>query len=337
MKIGIQDTGKNSFSNRWVEYCNSNNIGYKIVNAYSSNIIEQLKDCDAFMWHFHHGNYKDMLFAKQLLYSLENSGKQVFPNYRTCWHFDDKVGQKYLLEAIEAPLVHSYVFYTKNEAIEWINKATFPKVFKLRGGAGAINVQLAKTKKDAIRLTNRAFGKGFIQYDWYSKYKEELRNYKLRRNTLRDVLRPIYYSLKPNPTEFAKFRGNEKGYVYFQDFIPNNNYDIRLIVIGGKYAYGLRRINRQNDFRASGSSNFKYDNIPIKVVEVAFKTSQKLNLQSCAFDFIFENENPLIVEMSYGFGTKGSGKSPGYWTSDLQWHEGEFNPYGWMIENILNE
>ena len=65
------------------------------------------------MWHFSHRDYKDVQFAKSLLISLENSGKKVFPNISTCWHFDDKISQKYLLEAIGAPIVPTYVFSTK--------------------------------------------------------------------------------------------------------------------------------------------------------------------------------------------------------------------------------
>ena len=171
MKIAIHHTPKSqSFSERWVGYCKKNNIDYKIVNAYDTNIIEQVADCDAFMWHYHHNNYKDALFAKQLLFSLQQAGKRVFPDFNTGWHFDDKVGQKYLLEAIGAPLVPSYVFYTKKEALKWVETTEFPKVFKLRGGSGASNVKLAKTKRDAQRLIKRAFGKGFAQRDFIYYY-----------------------------------------------------------------------------------------------------------------------------------------------------------------------
>ena len=102
MKIGIHHT-KGSFSDRWIDYCEEKNIPYKLVNCYANDIINQMEDCNALMWHFHNAGPKDFLFAKQLLYSLQSSGKVVFPDYNTMWHFDDKVGQKYLLEAIHAP------------------------------------------------------------------------------------------------------------------------------------------------------------------------------------------------------------------------------------------
>lgn len=332
MKIAIHHR-PGSFSDRWIEYCKENNICYKIVNAYDTDIIQQVSDCTAFMWHHTQCDYRDKLFAKQLIYSLEAKGLKVFPDFYTTWHFDDKVGQKYLLEAVGAPLVPSYVFYDKKEAIEWVNQTTFPKVFKLRGGAGSANVQLVPTKKDAIRLVNRAFGKGFPQFNRRGNLKERIRKYKEGKDTLWGVCKGMGRLFIP--TELAKIVGPEKGYVYFQDFIPNNKYDIRLIVIGGEKAYGLKRIVRKNDFRASGSKKFVYDQINNETIIKAFDIANKLKLQSVAFDFIYSNKGkPLIVEMSYGYGTEGSGKCKGYWDKDLNWHEGPFDPYGWMVELV---
>jgi hypothetical protein len=78
MQIAIHKN-KNDFSSKWIEYCDLNNIDYKIVNCYSTDIISKLQDCDVLMWHFNQSNPKDVLFAKQLMYSLETAGKVVFP------------------------------------------------------------------------------------------------------------------------------------------------------------------------------------------------------------------------------------------------------------------
>ena len=323
------------FAERWIAYCKKNNIPYKLVNAYDSNIVSQLADCDGFMWHHSHQNYKDVLFAKQLLYSLQIVGKKVFPDFSTGWHFDDKVGQKYLLEAIGAPLVPSYAFYTKKEAMEWIDKTDFPKVFKLRGGAGSSNVKLARTKSQAKKFVNKAFGRGFTQFDRFSHFKERYSKWRQGKDTFIGVCKGFARFFIP--TEFAKMHHKEKGYVYFQDFIPNNSFDIRIVVVGEK-AMAEKRFVRKNDFRASGSGEFSYDNINIDAIKIAFDVAEKLKLQSVAFDFIFDNNNPLIVEMSYGFGMKGISLAPGYWDKELNWHAGEnFDFCGWMVEDLIHK
>src|SRR5690606_27016517 len=156
MKIAIHQS-KSGFSERWIEYCQNHSVPYKLVNCYDNNIIEQLNDCDALMWHHHHTHYRDALVAKSILFSVKESGKHVFSDYYTNWHFDDKTAPKDLVEAIGAPLVPSYVFYEKKTALKWVNKTTFPKVFKLKGGSGSRNVRLGKNKYKAKRLVKRAF------------------------------------------------------------------------------------------------------------------------------------------------------------------------------------
>ncbi len=80
--------------------------------------MEQLKECDALMWHWQHIDYKAQLFARALILSLDRINFPVrYPNANSSWHFDDKLGQKYLLEAIDAPMVKSYAFYDKESVL----------------------------------------------------------------------------------------------------------------------------------------------------------------------------------------------------------------------------
>jgi glutathione synthase/RimK-type ligase-like ATP-grasp enzyme len=164
VKIAFQysETG---FSKRWIDYCLSKKIDFVIVDPYHTNIVEQLKNADIFFWHHHHSNFKDVLIAKKLLFALEHSGVHVFPDFRTSWHFDDKVAQKYLFEATRTPSVPSYVFYSQAEAYRWLQKVEFPIVWKLRGGAGSANVKLVKSRLSAMILVFRAFNLGFPQFN----------------------------------------------------------------------------------------------------------------------------------------------------------------------------
>jgi len=334
MTIAIHNRS-GSFSDRWIEYCNQNTIDYKIVNCYDNDIVEQLSGCSAFMWHFHHNNPKDVLFAKQLMFALEQTGMKTFPDFNTMWHFDDKVGQKYLLEAIGAPMVKSYVFYDKQEALDWTTQTTFPKVFKLRGGSASSNVKLVKSKSKAQKLIRQAFSRGFKQRNVFADLKERIRKFKERKGGLIQMLGGFIRLVKPH--DYEKVKGIERGYVYFQDFIPNNEFDIRIIVIDKK-AFAIKRMTRKNDFRASGSGDilYKKENFNNHIIDMAFEIADKLQTQCCVFDFVYdENNNPLIVEISYGFTINGYEPCPGYWDESLNFHEGHFNPYGWMVESVL--
>lgn len=335
MRIAIHHT-PGTFSERWIAYCTTQGINYKPVDCYRSDIVDQLSDCDALMWHFNHKSPRAGKFAKQLLYSLQSSGKIVFPDFNTVWHFDDKIGQKYLLESIGAPLVPTYIFYNKQEALEWAGKTSYPKVFKLSTGSGSDNVRLAKSHKQARRLIRKAFGNGFKQYNAWSNLKERLRKYRHGKTTLWDVIKGIARLV--HTTEFSRVTGKEIGYAYFQDYIPGNDHDIRVVVIGDK-AFAIKRLVREGDFRASGSGDILYarELFDENLIGLSFDLAGKLGTQCVAFDFVHDHGKPMIVEISYGFSPAGYDPCPGYWNKDLNWHKGSFDPYGWMVEDLINK
>lgn len=335
MKIAIHHK-QDSFSQYWVDYCEENSISYVVVDAYKNDIVYQVADCDVFMWHHHHGDYRDVLFAKQLLYSLQRTGKKVFPDFNTTWHFDDKVGQKYLLESISAPMVPSYVFYSKQEALRWLETAKLPIVFKLRGGAGASNVKLIKTKRQAKNVIRQSFGKGFPQFNRFSYLTESYKMWVNGKESFISVLKGLYMFIVS--TKYSRMHSKEKGYVYFQEFIPQNETDYRIKVVDGK-TWGFQRKVRKKDFRASGSGELLFDSsrIPIEMVKIAQDVARKLSLQSVAFDFIQDkiNNRYLIIEMSYAFGFDDRERVNGYWDESLNWHKEEFNPFEWMIQSLI--
>jgi len=336
MKIAIHKSSW-GFSPEWINYCEKNNIPYKIVNCYDTDIISQLEDCEVLFWHHHHSDAKDVLFAKGVLFALEQAGKKVFPEFNSNWHFDDKVGQKYLLEAINAPLVKSFVFYEKKDAMAWLEKTTFPKVFKLRGGAGSTNVKLLRSKGQAQSMVHKAFGKGFPAYDKWNDLKEQYLRFtqgKLNKLEALKSIRRVFTS-----TRFANTVGNQNGYVYFQEFIPNNDSDIRVITIGER-AFAIKRMTRPNDFRASGGGVIKFEKelIDERCIKIAFETSKKMNASVVAYDFVFDtNQNPLIVEINYGFAHQAYWNCPGYWDKNLNWHEGKFNQVEWILEEYIKD
>ncbi len=306
------------------------------MDCYATDIVARLKDCDALLWHHNQGSPKDILFAKQLLFSLEQAGKKVFPDFKTGWHFDDKLGQKYLLEACGVEAVPAHAFFSKKEALEWAGKTVFPKVFKLRGGAGSSNVSLVKNKSAAVSIINQAFGKGFAQYPPLANLKERVRKYRIGKTTFFDVLKGVVRLAMPPQSSVVA--GRERGYVYFQDFIPGNDHDIRVVIIGNK-AFAIKRMVRKNDFRASGSGNILYakELFDEKLIARSFEINRKLQSQCLALDFVFIDNKPLVVEISFGFAMGGYDACPGYWDEKLNWYEGAFVPQNWMIDLLVNQ
>lgn len=336
MKIAIHNN-KIGFTPRWINYCQRKGISYKLVNCYDSDIISQLNDCDALMWHHWQVNSKDILKAKRLLFALEQKGMIVFPNFNTGWHFDDKVAQKYLLESLGLPIVPSYHFLEKKAALEWVTKTDFPKVFKLSRGAGSSNVKLVLNEKQAKRLINKAFTSGHCVFDRLGGIKERWRKYKEGKETLIGILKSGYRILNLPP--YAKLLPRERYEIYFQEFIPNNEFDIRVIVVESK-AFAIKRLVRNNDFRASGSGKILYEkvNFDHNLIRKSFDYAKKLKVQVVAFDYVFQaGGNPLIVEISYGYAIEAYDSCVGYWDKDLNFHEGKFDSCEWMIDFLVKK
>ncbi|MBN1386939.1 MAG: hypothetical protein JW965_00745 [Bacteroidales bacterium] len=333
MKIGIHHS-KDSFSERWITYCDEKGIPWKQVDCYSNNIMQQLSDCDALMWHVNQNNPKDKVFAKQLTYSVQAAGKTVFPDFNTLWHFDDKVGQKYLLEAINAPMPGTWIFYDKNTAFQWVNESTFPKVFKLRGGGGSQNVRLVRNARQARRMIRKAFRSGFLGYYAIGSMKERWRKYRLGKSNFKNLIEGVVRFIIPPP--YARVRGREKGYIYFQEFIPENDFDIRIIIIGDK-AFAIKRMIRKDDFRASGSGMVLYEkeHFDDETVRLSFKMADQLDTQNAAFDFVYYDDKIYVLEVSFGFIKEVYDPCTGYWDRDLVWHGGQFNPCEWMVDDIV--
>lgn len=331
--IAIHDS-PSGFHPRWMAYCEARGIPYRRVDCYANDIIRQLHGCTALMWHHGQSNPRDILIARQILSALEHAGLKVFPDFRTAWHFDDKVAQKYLFEALGIPAVPAHVFVDLGQTLDWVEQANFPKVFKLRRGAGSAGVRLVRDRAQARRLVRRAFGRGFSLYDPWSNLKE--RWYKVRMGAapvaeIAKGLARIFY--RPR---YDRVLGPERGYAYFQDFVPGNDSDTRVIVIGDR-ACALKRFTRPKDFRASGSGLLSYDPEQVNVASIAlaFKIQSLVKADCLAMDFVFDNGTPMLIEVSYGSPTSFYDACLGHWDRRLNWCEGEVDLQGWMVEEIL--
>jgi glutathione synthase/RimK-type ligase-like ATP-grasp enzyme len=329
---------KESFSERWVAYCDEHKIPYRLVNCLDSDIIAQLASVDALLWHWHHQDPRAQLMARQVIMAAEAMGVTVFPNTATCWHFDDKVAQKYLLEAVGAPLVPTYIFYDLSEALHWIDGAVFPKVFKLRKGGGSLNVQLVRDARKARTLAKQAFTGGFHPV---ASYRQDARKRFRTARQQRDFLGVV----KRLPRTLATIRqlnramGCERGYIYFQDFIPDNHFDTRVTIIGNR-AFAFTRNVRPGDFRASGSGDIVYDvrRIHLQCIQIAFEVTRKVRSQSMAFDFVLAaNQQPMIVEVSYCYDTVAVYQCTGHWDDQLTWHQGHMWPQDAILIDLLED
>lgn len=319
----------------WIQYCAAKGIDYEIVDGYRNDIIERVRGMRAFMWHVVHTLGIDALMANHVLTAVEHMGLPVFPNRATRWHFDDKIAQKYLLEAAGLPLIPTYVFYEMDAAASWLRQAEYPLVAKIRRGAGSLNVRLIRDYSQAIRYCRRLFGRGVSPMP---SYLADLRTKTRKAIALGDWravagrVRRFWSRIHAGRRQFPR----ERSYVLFQKFIPNNMYDIRIAVIGDR-AWGFTRDVRPDDFRASGSGVIVHDPSRIEpaFVECGFAVARALGTQSVGIDLLRDEQNhPVIGEISFGYQSEPIHACEGHWGPDLSWHPGHVWPEHAIIDDL---
>ena len=227
------------------------------------------------------------------------------------------------MQAISAPIPNSWVFYEYDKCIDWLEHAAhYPLVAKLRRGSGSNNVKLIQNVSEAKRYARRMFTKGFspaqsIIYKAYSKI-QSTRDW----GTFASRFKQIPNFLKAR--NFGKGMPVERGYCYFQEYIENAGYDLKIVVVNSKCSY-IARHTRKGDFRASGSGDLYYDNTLVtkEIINDVFRTADGLRTQCMGFDFVVDSNTGkgFIVEMCHGFDHDAVYDANGYYDRNGVWHD----------------
>jgi glutathione synthase/RimK-type ligase-like ATP-grasp enzyme len=343
-RIGIQPDevslprGKSqSFSDRWIKLLKEWGHEPRILDANKPEFFDEVRACDGFMWTILQA-VNSRHFGRRVLAALEHGmGIPVFPTWETIWHFDDKIGQYYLLRAAGIPAPDTWVFWYRNDAIDFCRTARYPLVIKLASGIMSRNVQLLNNIEEAEYWIDRMFGAGLVALE-----KPQVTDLNAARGRVRNALRLLVKGLTPDPGRLSEV---QRGYLLVQEFLPGNTHDTRVTVVGNR-AFAFRRHNRPDDFRASGSGriDWEVDKIDPQMVRLAFRAQRKLGAQSLAIDGMYRNGEPVIGEISYIYESWAVEACPGHWetsegdrdSTDLKWVEGHVRPEDAILEDFLS-
>lgn len=332
--------GNNGFARDWPAAAARLGMEVRRVDAYRPTLWRDLEGCDALLWSLNQDDPRDLAHARSILHAAALSGVRVFPDHATAWHFDDKVAQKYLLEAVGAPLADTWVFFDRTEAMAFLNGATFPLVFKLRRGAGSLNVHLVRDAGEGRAWVARMFGRGVRTFPVREGIQRAARRGRQARpgaghlaSRAGRALRAVVRNLRHPQVE--------RGYVLFQRFVPGNLGDVRVTVLGDR-AFVFRRLVRPDDFRASGSGLLEFpglDEVPRDMVAAAFEVTRAIGAQSLALDFVRDvgDGRPLLLEVSFAFVASVVARCPGYLNSRFEWTSGSFDPTELILEDLLGD
>lgn len=236
-------------------------------------------------------------FIETFALGLESTGAVVVPRYEYLKAHHNKIAMeqiRYRIFPEQALKLNSAFFGCYEELrLERLKSEKWPKVFKTAFGAGSAGVCLVSDYFELDRLAKK------MSRTWiWPEFIYEL---------VRRVKRKDYVPRSLNRKSFL-----------VQDFIPGLKCDYKVLVYGRQY-YVIKRMNRKNDFRASGSGIFSFDELPqdelFKILGFARECFIKLANPVLSMDIALAQDGPILLEFqAVCFGPLTAEKSKRHYT-----------------------
>lgn len=253
-----------SYYLRYKRFFDFNHVPHKVINLFQSDWLQQCSDVDIVISAYpSEPSRLNELQAKTGI--LEKYHQKIcYPSAKDLWSYEDKVRMYYLVNEFRLPHADTFITHDYDEAIRFANTTRYPLISKIKTGSCSRGVDLIQTKEQALKIIHKNFGVG----------RKALWTYSF-----------------------------EKDYVYFQEFISDATYDLRIFVVGDIIA-GYRRRMKGKDFRASGVGILDRALFPEDAIVTAISLKEKWDTTILAVDFVDTNKSldHKIIEASISFG-----------------------------------
>ncbi len=261
-------------------------------------------------------------YIEDVLLKLQYDGAVLIPDFRYFRAHGNKSFQEMLRKQFKNPKlrnIESDIVGRLNELNT--DKYTFPCVVKSASGSGSLGVRLVHNPEELFKESQKL---SFVKYidQYYTRAKDIVYSefgWKIKIVIYKFMKRSQSYR---NPGSF--FHANK---LVIQNYIEGLDSDYKVLYYFGKY-YVLRRMNRQNDFRASGSGKFVF---PSEISEIetilnyAKEVANELYTPMISMDLALGGGIPYLIEFQcLGFGP--------YTIQYAEWHF-EFRDNHWIKVN----
>jgi glutathione synthase/RimK-type ligase-like ATP-grasp enzyme len=280
MKLGIL-TDLYDHYKHYENSCIDLGVNYVVIDFTSSKWLENLKqnlDCDGYLVRpTHDFQEHNDVYMERLYFLNKYLKKPIYPNYEELKLYENKRNMSTWLELGGFPHAKTWVFLSKQEAIQFFSNIKFPKVVKSNIGSAATGVRIIKSKRKALKLVKNVFGRFHPLFTFGQAFKRKRLGITIPvwGNTMRHALLvQEYHSIK---------------------------WEWRIIKIGDTFSGHQKLL--QGEF-ASGSGKVGWVEPPHKLLHLVNEICNKGGFYSMAID-IFETEDGefIVNEMQSLFGS----------------------------------
>lgn len=248
---------------RWTKYrrfFENNLFHYDIYNLHANDWIENAQQFDVIIGFPSSGVWYLHELRRKYYFLEKFLGKTCYPSTDHANLYEDKSLEAYISKKYNIPFANTYISHDETDALHIIENLTYPVVSKINPSSGSAGVELVRTLKEGRKIVRQAFSS-------------------LGRKTYTNHFR-------------------QKNCIYFQDFIPNDGYDIRIIVVGNM-VFGYYRKVLDGDFRASGMNVVEKRELPEKAMNIALKVNEAVKSPMLVVDMVHGlNDRFYIIEFS---------------------------------------
>jgi len=262
----VQDIGAFPSWTKHVRFCENNSIPCVVYSIRDHDWLEKAEEFDVIIGFTSCSSY-DLDEIRYKYFILETVLKKAcYPSFQNMLLYENKFLEAELSRIYNFPYITTYVSFDKKDAHSLITNLEFPIVSKIVPSSGSLGVELIRTPEEAKKLIRQAFSQ--------------------------------------NGRKIHIVYARQKNYIYFQEYIPNDGYDIRVIVVGN-FVFGFYRKAPKGDFRASGMHLEEMRSLPDEAIKIARNVYKKINSPLLAVDMVhgldgnfYINEFSPIFEMS---------------------------------------
>lgn len=255
------EIGLYSYWPKFERFLKNNDISYEFFDINHSSFIKNAQKYDIIVWRTL-SSYSGQWEATDKIELIQNYfEKLTLPNSESLWFYEDKIRQQWLFEYYNLPSIKTFISHDKEEVKSYITNSKFPFISKDKTSSSSEGVIFVKDKKQANKMYMQIFSNGMKLYEKYVR---------------------------------------QKNYVLFQEAVPNNGFDLRIIMVGDSY-FGYYRYPKKGDFKASGSGIVEKKEIPLDVLKIAKKVRECLpKSYLLAVDFLQDSRDQkyYIIETS---------------------------------------
>jgi glutathione synthase/RimK-type ligase-like ATP-grasp enzyme len=243
----VKDTGELPYYTKFERFLKNNKIAYDYFDIHSSSWNKDAAKFNVIIWRPMSSPWS-LEEAREKIYVLEKYlNKLVYPSYAEIMFYENKILQYHNLKNEGFPVIETFISFDYDEVLDWIQKAQYPFVSKINMGSASQGVTLVRNKKQAKRFAESIFRVGKATY-W----------------------------------PFLK----QKNYVYFQKYLENDGFDLRVIIVDENHIFGYYREIPKGEFRASGMGLVVKKELPKEAVRIALDATKKLKFTNLSVDFL---------------------------------------------------